>query len=193
LRSPRAQRCGDQIAGGAAIAAVAPHLVKRLVDRERPDRKVVHLRRHGIPRSRQRWDSFPSGHAVHLGALAGALTRFVPPHYRPLVWPSAISLSATRVLLLAHYPSDVAAGLLLGALIDRLVARLARSMRIPTAVPNHRGSACASLPMSAHGSGVPASRRGTPAMVKAAGSRAGETSSQASGVATGAPGRARVE
>src|SRR5216683_5451900 len=109
------------------------------------------------------------------------------------IWPSAISLSATRVLLLAHYPSDVAAGLLLGALIDRLVARLARSMRIPTAVPNHRGSACASLPMSAHGSGVPASRRGTPAMVKAAGSRAGETSSQASGVATGAPGRARVE
>jgi undecaprenyl-diphosphatase len=126
LRTPRARRCGDQMLCNAVIAAAAPHLVKRLVDRERPDRKVVGLRRHGIPRSGNRWDSFPSGHAVHVGALASALDRFLPSRWRLVLWPSAAALAATRLLLLAHYVTDVAAGLLLGAMIDRLVARLAR-------------------------------------------------------------------
>jgi len=125
LRTPRARRCGNQMASDAVIAAALPHLVKRVVDRERPDRKVVGFIRHGIPRSGNRWDSFPSGHAVHVGALASALGRFLPPRWRLLLWPSAAALAATRLLLLAHYPTDVAAGLLLGAAIDRTIARLA--------------------------------------------------------------------
>lgn len=111
----------------AVIAAALPHLAKRVVDRERPDRKVVGLIRHGVPRSGKRWDSFPSGHAVHVGALASALDRFLPPRWRLLLWPGAAALAATRLVLLAHYLTDVAAGLLLGALIDRGVARLARA------------------------------------------------------------------
>jgi membrane-associated phospholipid phosphatase len=125
LRTPGARRCANQMAVEAAVAAAAPHLLKSWVDRERPDRKVVGLRRHGIPRSGQRWDSFPSGHAVHLGALAAVLDRFAPRRWRPLVWPAATALAATRILLLAHYLSDVAAGLALGVLIDRLVSGVA--------------------------------------------------------------------
>jgi hypothetical protein len=41
--------------------------------------------------------------------------------HRPLIWPSAIAL------LLAHYVTDVAAGLLVGAMVDRVVAELGRS------------------------------------------------------------------
>jgi len=127
-RSERARRCGNQMVANAVIAAALPHLAKRVVDRERPDRKVVGFIRHGIPRSGKPWDSFPSGHAVHVGALASALDRFLPAHWRLVLWPSAGALAATRIVLLAHYVTDVAAGLFVGAMIDRIVvARLARA------------------------------------------------------------------
>ena len=48
----------------------------------------------------------------------------MPPRYRPLLWPSPAALAATRILLLAHYVTDVAAGFLLGVLIDRATRRL---------------------------------------------------------------------
>jgi undecaprenyl-diphosphatase len=129
LRTKRARRCGNQMVANAVIAAALPHLAKRVVDRERPDRKVVGFIRHGIPRSGERWDSFPSGHAVHVGALASALDRFLPARWRLVLWPSAGALATTRIVLLAHYATDVAAGLLIGAMIDRVVARLARGTR----------------------------------------------------------------
>ncbi|MBV9523413.1 MAG: phosphatase PAP2 family protein [Alphaproteobacteria bacterium] len=131
LRSPPARRCGDQIICSTAVAAALPHVAKRFVDRERPDRRVVGAHRHGIPRSGNRWDSFPSGHAVHLGALAATISRLGPPRLRPLVWSVAAMLAATRILLLAHWPSDVAAGLALGVGLDRGVGKaLGRLERI---------------------------------------------------------------
>jgi membrane-associated phospholipid phosphatase len=48
----------------------------------------------------------------------------LPPPLRPLVWPAFATLAASRVLLLAHYPSDVIGGLALGAGIDGAVAML---------------------------------------------------------------------
>ena len=53
-RDPRARRYGDRIAASAVVAAALPHLIKRFVDRERPDRRVVHGPRHGVPRSGER-------------------------------------------------------------------------------------------------------------------------------------------
>jgi len=108
------------------------HLFKRLVRRRRPDRSIGAGRRRGIPRSGNAWDSFPSGHALHLGAIAGTLCRLVPPRLRPLVWPGVISLASSRVLLLAHYPSDVAAGLLMGAFLDKALAPIAAVDRAST-------------------------------------------------------------
>jgi membrane-associated phospholipid phosphatase len=122
-------RPAEQMLCCVALAGILPHLVKRLVDRKRPDRVVVHGRRHGIPRSGNAWDSFPSGHALHLGAIVGSLTRLCPHRFRILVWPSITALVATRIMLLAHYVSDVAVGLVLGAAIDKLVGRLFNSMR----------------------------------------------------------------
>jgi undecaprenyl-diphosphatase len=106
------------------IAAATPHVAKRVVNRTRPDRTVVGIRRHGIPRSGNAHDSFPSGHAVHLAALAAALMRIVPGRWRRVVWPVALSLAATRLGLLAHYPTDVAAGLALGIGIERATEKL---------------------------------------------------------------------
>jgi undecaprenyl-diphosphatase len=94
------------------------------VRRRRPDRTVVHRKRHGIPRSGNPWDSFPSGHAIHVGALARDLHALSAPALRPLLWPALAGLAASRLLLLAHYPSDVIGGLAIGAAIDGAVARL---------------------------------------------------------------------
>jgi membrane-associated phospholipid phosphatase len=98
-----------------------PHLMKVLVNRERPDRTVVHVRRHGIPRSGNAWDSFPSGHAVHLGTVAAALMRLAPPGLRPAIWPTAAALAGTRIVLLAHYATDVIGGLAIGVALERIV------------------------------------------------------------------------
>src|SRR3569623_1007624 len=55
-----------------AVSAAIPHVIKWFVDQERPDRRV-HGLRHGIPKSGKAKDAFPSGHAVHVGALASAV------------------------------------------------------------------------------------------------------------------------
>jgi membrane-associated phospholipid phosphatase len=116
-------READRMLLSVAIASALPHLLKHVFARERPDR-TVGRRRRSIPRSGQAWDSFPSGHAMHIGAIAGPLLRLVPRRLRPAVLPALISLAASRVLLLAHYPSDVAAGLGIGVAIERGVSRL---------------------------------------------------------------------
>jgi undecaprenyl-diphosphatase len=118
------RRRADHMLAGAVIPSALPHLIKRIVRRRRPDRTVVHRKRHGIPRSGNPWDSFPSGHAIHVGALARDLHALSAPALRPLLWPALAGLAASRLLLLAHYPSDVIGGLAIGAAIDGAVARL---------------------------------------------------------------------
>jgi undecaprenyl-diphosphatase len=103
-------------------SAALPHVLKRIFDRKRPDRTVVHGHRRGIPRSGNPYDSFPSGHAVHIGALATAISGMVSPQLRLAVWTPAMALAATRLVLFAHYPSDVAIGLTIGIGLERVVA-----------------------------------------------------------------------
>ncbi len=57
--------------------------------------------------------SFPSGHAVAAFALAFAVSA-VWPRLRAVMWVYAIGIALTRLVLLAHHPSDVVAGALLG-------------------------------------------------------------------------------
>lgn len=57
--------------------------------------------------------SFPSGHAVAAFALAFAVSA-VWPRLRAVMWIYAITIALTRLVLLAHHPSDVVAGALLG-------------------------------------------------------------------------------
>lgn len=114
----------DRMLLSVAIAGLLPDVFKYLVNRKRPDRALVHGRRHGIPRSGDPWDSFPSGHALHVGAIAGPLLRLTPHRARPLVWVGLAGLASTRIMLLAHYMTDVAAGLAIGAGIGKLVRRV---------------------------------------------------------------------
>lgn len=101
-------------------ATVLPHLLKRVIAQERPDRLEIHGDRRGVPRSGKAFGAFPSGHAVHMGALAAALARMAPRHSMA-IWSVATSLALTRVVLLAHWLSDVVVGEILGIAIEGLL------------------------------------------------------------------------
>lgn len=128
IRRPQRRPIADHVLLVSLATAVLPHILKSVFDQTRPDRLTVSGHRHGVPFSGRSKDAFPSGHAVHMGALASA-AGLLPPARRRAVRGLAVALSLTRVALLAHWASDVVAGFTLGVIVERLVRpfTLARS------------------------------------------------------------------
>jgi membrane-associated phospholipid phosphatase len=114
------RRAGNHALLVTVGASLLPHLMKTLFDQTRPDRRTVlgHIR--GISLSGKRKDAFPSGHALHMGALASAAGA-LPAGPRRTVRMFAVGLSLTRIVVLAHWASDVVAGFALGAILERLL------------------------------------------------------------------------
>lgn len=115
------RREADQMLCSLLIAGVVPHLCKYLPCRERPNCALVRRFDTRVARLGDAWDSFPSGHAVHLSAIAGSARRLVPRRWWPTLIGAFGALAASRVVLLAHYPSDVVTGWGIGALINKAV------------------------------------------------------------------------
>jgi membrane-associated phospholipid phosphatase len=67
---------------------------------------------------------------LHIGALASAVT-LLPTPWRNLIWTAGAALVATRVVLLAHWLTDVIAGLGLGALLERGIRLFTKPRPIP--------------------------------------------------------------
>lgn len=108
------------VAGGGTLAAhAAAVVIKRVVRRRRPHHPAIAINV-GTPSAL----SFPSAHAtstaaaaILLGRAAGLPSRLLPA---VLVPPMALS----RMVLGVHYPSDVAAGVLVGAAVAAAATRL---------------------------------------------------------------------
>jgi undecaprenyl-diphosphatase len=101
---------------------IAPKIIKKVVDRTRPDRVVVGHDRHGVKTSGNPHDSFPSGHSVHIGAVVSALSWAFPERAWEFRSAGAI-VAATRVVVLAHWSTDVLVGLIMGVVLERGVRR----------------------------------------------------------------------
>ena len=97
---------------GATSALV--HAAKLLIGRARPE-LFAELGAYSLApfTPDNLYHSFPSGHSAAVGALFGALA-MLAPRLRPLFVLGALAIGVSRVVVGAHYPSDVAAGLLLG-------------------------------------------------------------------------------
>jgi membrane-associated phospholipid phosphatase len=117
-KNTNARRTGNHILLITLASSALPHLLKTVFNQERPDRRTIRGHLHGAPFSGNRLDAFPSGHAVHIGALASAAST-LPAGQRNFVWGVGAGLVLTRVVLLAHWASDVTAGLAIGALLER--------------------------------------------------------------------------
>ncbi len=99
-----------------AVSALIGELIKWAVGRGRPfvggDANVFNFSHFdGTPA----YSSFPSGHAICAFALAFAVSA-VWPKARPAMIVYALIIGVTRLVLLAHHPSDVVAGALVGVI-----------------------------------------------------------------------------
>jgi undecaprenyl-diphosphatase len=114
------RRAGNHALLVAVAATLLPHGFKAVFDQTRPDRKTVAGHLHGVSFSGKREDAFPSGHALHMGALA-SIAGTLSPAPRRAIRALAVGLSLTRVVVLAHWASDVAAGFAVGAALERVL------------------------------------------------------------------------
>lgn len=120
LQQPQQRPIANHVLAVSLATAFLPHVLKSVFDQIRPDRLTLRGHRHGVPISGHPRDSFPSGHAVHMGALASA-AGLLPKTPRRLVRTVAVGVSLTRIAVLAHWASDVVAGFAFGAAVERLM------------------------------------------------------------------------
>jgi membrane-associated phospholipid phosphatase len=116
------------------LAVGAPGLfdtiIKRLIGRARP-----YVGSHDDPFAympfiwRSEYASMPSGHSANVAAAAIAIGALWPKT-RPVMWLFALLIMFSRVVVLAHHPSDVIVGALVGAVGAVLVRRWFAARRL---------------------------------------------------------------
>jgi undecaprenyl-diphosphatase len=105
-----------QMAATGVIGLIIYKLLKGHTLRERPYQVTPAIRLGTAPLDHF---SFPSGHTLH----AISFSTVAVTHYPELAWvlaPFTVLVMASRVVLGLHYPSDVAAGALIGWAIAHL-------------------------------------------------------------------------
>jgi membrane-associated phospholipid phosphatase len=115
---PSLPRCRLAIAVLIATVGklVMERVVKALASRQRPGTSIgrdVHLRGDVTAIG----ESFVSGHAVLIAAIAGLVTPYLPPRWKAVPWVVVGLVMVTRVYVGAHNPLDVVCGAGLGLAI----------------------------------------------------------------------------
>jgi len=120
--SDRLVRAGARMMIAHEAATVAKGLLKTNVDRTRPrsanDRSDKKPRK-GKHKAKE-LSSFPSGHSAGAIAVARAFSREFP-EYGPAAVGAALFIALLQVPRCAHYPTDVAAGLLIGLASEAVI------------------------------------------------------------------------
>ena len=116
LLSPRRRRDWLLVGVGAVAAHAAAIAIKLLVRRARPHDPEIAVNV-GTPSAL----SFPSAHATSSTAAALLLCRATRSPLPLLVIPL---MALSRLVLGVHYPTDVLAGIVVGATVARVTARI---------------------------------------------------------------------
>jgi undecaprenyl-diphosphatase len=129
LRSdPRMMRAGARMLLAHEAATHAKDMIKKRIVRSRPrhaTNKSEQKPRPGRDRRKEK-SSFPSGHTAGAVAVALAFSSEYPEH-RQAAMRSAGLIALARVPCCAHYPTDIAAGAIIGAAAEAAVGVLLRS------------------------------------------------------------------
>lgn len=128
LRSSDEWRGVVRAAAGVGIeSALVNGPIKWVFRRSRPVQEGLRP----LPLRRPRTSSFPSGHATS-AFCAAALLSDGDPAFRPLYYGLAWVVAWSRVHVRVHHPSDVVAGMAVGALLGEAVRRI---WPLPPALP----------------------------------------------------------
>jgi len=117
-----------------AIPGAFTGITKYLIGRVRP-----YIESHANPYAFNLFDwhvayaSLPSGHATNAVAAAAAIGAMFPAA-RPVIWLYALLIASSRIVLAAHFPSDVLAGAVVGWFGALLVRDWFASRRLGFAV-----------------------------------------------------------
>src|ERR671913_1385748 len=114
--SRRLVRAGVRMLLAHETATLAKDLIKDRIDRTRPHSAKTHSDRAVKPgrHTAKTKTSFPSGHSAGATAVARAFERDYPQFQVPAL-AAAAAVAGMQVPRLNHFPSDVAAGIMLGA------------------------------------------------------------------------------
>lgn len=130
------------VAAAVLLAAVLKlrleDLVKSHVERERPGTSIGDVTMRGDVSVGGL--SYPSGHAVVTGAVAGLLTPILPGRWKLVPWAVVVLNAIGRVYVGAHNPLDVVGGTALGmavaAVLNALLLVIRRTSDRPAELPS---------------------------------------------------------
>jgi membrane-associated phospholipid phosphatase len=129
LRSdPRMVRAGVRMLLAHEVATYAKDMIKKRIVRLRPRHatsKSEQKPRPGRDRRKEK-SSFPSGHTAGAVAVACAFSSEYPEHRRSAVGAAGL-VAVARVPGCAHYPTDIAAGAVIGTVAEAALGVLWRS------------------------------------------------------------------
>lgn len=100
-----------------SLSQIIVHPLKMILSRERPYKIIEQLNTFGINLKDY---SFPSGHTTASFSIATTIAINIP-RLSILVFTIAIIVGISRIYLGVHYPTDVAAGIILGVVIPFIV------------------------------------------------------------------------
>ncbi len=117
------RRAGAGGIGAVLVCSAVTGVLQAVIDRDRPSRLKSLVARGSVARPAS--SSFPSTHAANAFAFASAASCLVPALGVGLL-PFAAAISAARVGMAHHYPSDVLAGFAIGTAVGVSVGLASR-------------------------------------------------------------------
>ena len=125
LSDRRLSRAGMRMLLAHEVATIAKNFAKHRIDRTRPrsarDRRQAKARLGD--RTAKDHTSFPSGHSAGAVAVAQAFAREFPEHRGPALAAAGL-IAVGQIPKCAHYPTDVAVGVILGTASEAVVSAL---------------------------------------------------------------------